>query len=210
MTRALILVDLQNDFMPGGALAVPEADRLVDLANRVARRFRRVVASRDWHPPGHGSLVTAHPGSHPGDVVELDGLEQILWPAHCIQGTSGAAFADGLELGASVHVFDKGVDPLVDSYSCFFDNAHRRSTGLERFLRDSSVTDVYLLGVATDYCIKFSALDAAELGFRTFVIEDGCRGIDLRPGDVDRALGEMRAAGVRLVTSDEVSGEPGG
>ncbi len=208
--RALILVDLQNDFMPGGALAVPDADQVIPVANRLARRFTLVVASRDWHPPDHGSLVTSHPGKRPGDVIELGGLEQILWPAHCLQGSPGARFVDGLELGADVTVFDKGTDPEVDSYSCFFDNAKRRSTGLDRFLKERDVRQVYLLGVATDYCVKFSALDAAELGFETLVVEDGCRGIDLQPGDVERAFAAMEEAGVRRVRSDEVSDERGG
>ena len=207
--RALILVDLQNDFMPGGALSVPGADEVIPVANRLARRFKLVVASRDWHPPDHGSLVTSHPGRRPGDVIELDGLEQILWPAHCLQGSAGARFVDGLELGADVPVFDKGTDPDVDSYSCFFDNARRRSTGLDRFLKERDVRQIYLLGVATDYCVKFSALDAAQLGFETLVVEDGCRGIDLEPGDVERAFAAMEDAGVRRVRSDEVSDERG-
>ncbi len=198
----LILGDLQNDFLPGGALAVPRGDEVIPVANRVQPRFDLVVAIQDWHPRGHGSFASSHLGRRPGDVIDLAGLPQVLWPDHCVQGSPGAGFAPGLEMNRVEAIFRKGTDPGIDSYSAFFDNGHRRSTGLGDYLRGRGVHDVYVLGLATDYCVKFTALDARALGFRTLLVEDGCRGIDLRPGDVARALGEMRAAGVEIVRSD--------
>ena len=201
--RALIVVDLQNDFMPGGALAVPEGDAVVPVANRVASNFDLVVASQDWHPANHGSFASQHPGSKPGGRIELNGLDQVLWPDHCVEGTDGAAFHRDLSTDRFAQVFRKGTDPGIDSYSTFFDNAHRRSTGMADYLRGRGVEEVYLLGLATDYCVKFSALDAVDCGFKARVIEDGCRGIDLHPGDVHKAIEEMRQAGVEIVTSDQ-------
>ena len=204
--KALLLVDIQNDFLPGGALAVPEGDEVIAVANRLLPTFDRVIATKDWHPADHCSFAANHPGRRPGETVEVAGLEQILWPVHCVQGSPGADFGPGLDTAGVEEVFYKGTDPLVDSYSTFFDNAARRSTGLDDYLRRSGVDEVYLLGLATDYCVKFSALDAVALGFRTRVIEDGCRGVDLEPGDSARALDEMRAAGVEVVRSADLLG----
>ena len=202
--EALILVDVQNDFMPGGALPVPEGDRVVPVANRLASRFELVVATQDWHPAGHGSFASSHPGREPGQVIDLDGLDQVLWPDHCVQETAGAAFHAALDRGSIHRVFRKGTDPGIDSYSGFFDNGHRKATGLGDFLRDRGVDGVHVLGLATDYCVRFTALDAAELGLRVTLVEDGCRGVELEPGDVGRALEEMRAAGIRVIGSDSV------
>jgi nicotinamidase/pyrazinamidase len=204
--NALIIVDVQNDFLPGGALAVPRGDQVIPVANRVSPTIELVLATQDWHPPEHGSFAANHPGRKPGDVIDLGGLEQILWPVHCVQNTPGAAFAADLDLGRVARVFRKGVDPDIDSYSTFFDNARRRSTGLADYLRERGVRDVYLLGLATDYCVKFSALDAIELGFNTFVIEDGCRAIDLQPGDAACALAEIKAKGGTIVCSTDLVG----
>jgi len=205
--NALILVDLQNDFLPGGPLGVPHGDEVIPVANRLARRFEFVVATQDWHPPNHGSFAANHPGRKPGDVVELSGLEQILWPLHCVEETAGAAFAAALDTSRVARVFRKGIDPGIDSYSTFFDNAHRRSTGLADYLHERGAQDVYILGLATDYCVKFSTLDAVELGFQTFVVEDGCRPVELQPGDAARAIDEMRAAGAHIVRSDKLLGQ---
>lgn len=205
--KALILVDIQNDFLPGGSLAVPHGDEVVAVANRLQTAFELVIATKDWHPPDHGSFAANHRGRRPGEVVDLDGVDQILWPVHCVQGSRGADFAPGLETAWIDKVFYKGTDRRVDSYSTFFDNARRRSTGLGDYLREAGVEEVYILGLATDYCVKFSALDAAELGFVTHVVEDGCRGVDLSLGDSERALDEMRAAGVVVLQSDEVMDE---
>ena len=202
--KALILTDLQNDFCPGGALAVPHGDAVVPLANRLQPCFDLVVATQDWHPADHGSFAANHPGSEPGETIDLDGLEQILWPVHCVQSTAGAEFHPDLDTSKVDRVFRKGTDPRIDSYSCFFDNGHRKATGLGDYLKQKGVTDVYLCGLALDYCVKFSALDAAALGFTTWVIEDACRGIDKQPGDVARALEQMQSQGIRIVRSDEI------
>lgn len=198
---ALVLVDLQNDFMPGGALGVAGGDRVVPVANRLEERFETVLATQDWHPPNHGSFAASHPGRMPGERIELNGLEQILWPVHCVQGTPGAELAESVETGRIARYFFKGTDPTVDSYSAFFDNARRRSTGLAEFLREHHIDRVHLLGLTTDYCVKYSALDALSVGFDVTVVVDGCRGVELQPGDSDRALEELRVAGVHLVHS---------
>lgn len=199
---ALILVDLQNDFMPYGALAVPEGDAVIPVANRLVQSFDLVVATQDWHPPGHGSFASQHPGKNPGDTVELDGLRQELWPDHCVQGTSGAELHADLDAGRIRRVFQKGTDPRIDSYSAFFDKAHRKSSGLADYLKEKGVSEVYLMGLATDYCVKFSVLDAVELGLRAHVIQDGCRGIDLQAGDVAKAIDEMKTVGAVIVSSE--------
>lgn len=196
--NALILVDLQNDFVPGGALPVPEGDLVVPLANGLQARFDLVVATQDWHPANHGSFAANHPGKQPGDVVDLNGLSQVLWPVHCVQGTPGAAFARGLDSRRIVRVFQKGTDPAIDSYSGFFDNGHRKATGLGDFLQGRKVGEVFVAGLATDYCVKFSALDAVALGFKTHFLEEASRGVNLKPGDVARAIAEMKQAGVTV------------
>lgn len=204
--RSLILVDLQNDFLPGGALPVPRGDEVVPVADRLADHFDLVVATQDWHPPDHGSFAVQHEGRQPGEVIELGGLEQILWPVHCVQETPGAEFVRGLDMRKVKKVFQKGTHREIDSYSGFFDNGHRRATGLGDYLKEQSVSEVYVLGLATDYCVKFTALDARSLGFEAHLIEDACRGVDLSPGDVARAVEEMRAAGVRVLNSRDLMG----
>ena len=200
--KALILVDLQNDFMPGGALTVPEGNAVVKVANRLLPRFDLVVATQDWHPPAHGSFASSHEGKNPGDTIDLNGLRQELWPDHCIQNGEGAAFHRDLNRKPIDRVFHKGTNPSLDSYSAFFDNAHRGSTGLSEYLKENGVTAVYIMGLATDYCVKFSALDAVRLGLETYVVTDGCRGIDLNPGDINKVWEEMRQAGVKLVEAE--------
>jgi len=197
--NALIIVDLQNDFLPGGALPVPHGDEVIPLANELQRRFDLVLATQDWHPPNHGSFAANHPGKKPGDRIMLDGIEQILWPVHCVQNTFGAEFAPAFDTNRIAHVFHKGVERNIDSYSTFFDNAHRRHTGLADYLKERSIKDIYLMGLALDYCVKYSALDAHHLGLNTHVILDGCRGIELESGDIDRALDEMRRAGATIL-----------
>ena len=203
--KALILVDIQNDFLPGGALAVPKGDEVIPVANRIAPRFDLVVATQDWHPRDHGSFAANHPGKKVGDVIGLHGLPQVLWPVHCVQGTAGAEFAPALDVSRVRRVFQKGTDPAIDSYSGFFDNGHRRSTGLADYLREQGVTQVFVMGLATDYCVKFTALDAVRAGLKTTLIEDGCRGVNLRPGDSEAAVAEMRAARVEVLRSSDLS-----
>ena len=202
--RALIIVDVQNDFMPGGALPTHHGEQIVPVINALQPRFDIVVATQDWHPPNHGSFASNHPGKKPGDVVDLNGLQQILWPDHCVQGSKGADLHDDLDTLRIMKVAQKGTDPGIDSYSTFYDNGRRKSTGLEKYLRENEVTDVYIGGLATDYCVLWSARDAVNLGFQTHVIRDACRGVDLKPGDIDRAFNEMRDAGVDVVVSMEV------
>ena len=202
--KALVLVDLQNDFCPGGALAVPHGDEVIDVANRVARHFDVVVATQDWHPPAHGSFAANHAGRRPYEIVDLDGLSQVLWPTHCVQGSPGAAFHAELDARRITRVFQKGTDPSVDSYSGFHDNGHRRSTGLGEWLRGAGIDTVYVMGLATDYCVKYTALDARRDGFDVYLVEDGCRGVELAPGDSDRALDEMRAADVTVIDSGAI------
>jgi len=204
--RALILVDLQNDFVPGGALPVPEGGRIVPLINRLQPCFDLVVATQDWHPPDHGSFAANHPGHKPGDLIDLNGLPQILWPAHCVQDTPGADLLPDLDRTRIRRVFRKGTDPGVDSYSGFFDNGRRHATGLDAYLRQQGVRSVAVCGLATDYCVKYTALDAADLGFDTWLIEDACRGVNLQPNDVKQALEEMRRAGVHIARSDRFLG----
>ena len=205
--KALILVDIQKDFLPGGALAVPHGDEVVPVANRLIGNsvFDLVIASKDWHPPNHVSFAEQHEGKRSGDVIDLNGFEQILWPAHCVRDTSGAEFAPGLHAEQTDKIVLKGDDREIDSYSAFFDNGHRKTTGLGDYLKEHDVTEVYLVGLATDVCVKFTALDARALGLETFVIEDGCRGVDLKPGDVQRAFEEMRQAGVQIIPSTRLS-----
>jgi nicotinamidase/pyrazinamidase len=203
--RALILVDLQNDFLPGGALAVPRGELVIPPANRLQPCFELCCATQDWHPEGHGSFASSHPGKQPGDRVELAGLEQILWPDHCVQGSRGAAFASRLDTRRVEAIFRKGTDPGIDSYSGFFDNAERKATGLGAYLKGRGVDELFVLGLATDYCVKATALDARRLGFPSVsVIEDACAAVELGPGDAAAALAELRAAGVRVVSSSEL------
>ena len=201
--RALIVVDIQNDFLPGGALAVPDGDQVIEVANRMLERYPLAIATQDWHPPDHRSFAAEH-GLPVGDVVDLDGLPQVLWPVHCVQGTPGAELAADLEVGRIARVVRKGTDPRVDSYSGFFDNGRRRATELDQYLREHGVEGVDILGLATDYCVKFTALDAASLGYQTRVIVDGCRGVELQPGDVENAIAELLEAGVKTVDSAAV------
>ncbi|HYE07238.1 MAG TPA: bifunctional nicotinamidase/pyrazinamidase [Planctomycetota bacterium] len=199
--RALILVDIQNDFCPGGALAVADGDAVVPVANALMPRFDLVVATQDWHPPEHGSFAVNRPGGQPFAMAELAGLPQVLWPAHCVQWTGGALFHPGLDTRRIARVFAKGTDPAIDSYSGFFDNGRRKATGLGDWLRAQNVDEVAVCGLATDYCVKATAIDAVGLGFAVTLIEDACRGVGLAPGDIDGAIAAMRHAGVAVAST---------
>ncbi len=202
--KTLILVDIQNDFLPGGALAVPEGDVIVPIVNRLMPRFDLVVATQDWHPADHGSFAANHAGKKPFENIELNGLPQTLWPVHCVQNTGGACFAPGLDTQRVARVFPKGMDPRVDSYSGLFDNGRRGSTGMAEWLKERGARDLWVCGLATDFCVKFTALDAVAEGFRVHLITDACRGIKLPEGSINAALAEMEAAGVQLVTSQDL------
>ncbi len=198
-STALIWVDLQVDFMPTGMLPVSNADQVIPLANAYAEAYETVVATQDWHPANHGSFAANHPWRKPGQTIELEGLQQVLWPIHCVQETWGAEFVADLANDKVTKVFQKGTDPLIDSYSGFYDNGHKRSTGLAAWLRERGIREVHVCGVATDYCVKFTALDAILEGFRTTLLLDACRGVNLREGDINKAIREMREAGVSVV-----------
>jgi nicotinamidase/pyrazinamidase len=202
--RALILVDLQHDFCPGGALAVNKGDETIAIANRLMPHFSLIVATQDWHPANHKSFATQHPGKKPGDTIELDGKPQVLWPPHCVQDTPGAELHKELDRSKITEVIRKGTDASIDSYSGFFDNNHEKATGLAEWLRERWISRVYLMGLATDYCVKYTALDASKLGFEVWVIEDGCRAVELTKGDGDRALLEMRGQGAHVIESGAI------
>ena len=202
--KALIIVDVQNDFLPGGTLAVPAGDEVIAEINRRSSGFDLVVATQDWHPPQHMSFAANHTGKKVGEQIELEMLPQVLWPIHCVQDTPGANFSTKLDLPHNLKVFRKGTDVRIDSYSGFFDNGKRRSTGLGDFLKNCGVTRVFILGLATDYCVKATALDAQSIGFETFLVSDGCRGVNLTEGDIQQALSEMETAGVKITFSGEV------
>jgi nicotinamidase/pyrazinamidase len=201
---ALVMVDIQNDFCQGGSLAVPGGDEIVSVANALQPYFDLVIATQDWHPQDHTSFAVNHTERKVGEVIDLDGIAQVLWPAHCVQNTKGAEFHPQLELKRIDKIVHKGADRLIDSYSAFFDNAHLRSTGLADYLQENGVTEIYIMGLATDYCVKYSCLDAAQLELKTHVIVDACRGIDLQGGDVEKALVEMRSVGVDIVYSQDL------
>ena len=180
MKKALLLIDLQNDFMPGGALAVPQGNEVIAIANRLQPSFDWVIATQDWHPANHGSFAANNPPQNIGDVINLDGLPQIMWPIHCVQNTNGANFTSDLDITHIKAVFQKGTDPNIDSYSGFFDNGKRKSTGLGNFLLQQGITDVYIMGLALDYWVN------------------------LQPTDGTKALAEMEAAGVKIVQNAEL------
>lgn len=202
--KALIIVDMQNDFVTGGALAVPGGETIVPLVNELQKHFDLILATQDWHPEDHGSHANNHPDARPGDIVDLAGRRQILWPAHCVQDTPGADFVDGLDQDRWDAVFQKGAVRHVDSYSGFFDNGKEHDTGLAKYLGKRGVTDVYIVGLATDYCVKYTALDAVALGFRTHLIADACRAVNLKTGDEGKAIEEMQGAGVVIVAAKEI------
>jgi nicotinamidase/pyrazinamidase len=193
--KALVIVDLQNDFMPGGPLGVPGADGLAAVINSLIPQFPLVVASQDWHPLDHQSFAVNHPGKKPGDIHQ----DQVLWPVHCVCNTPGAELVAGLDKERIARCFYKGTDREVDSYSAFFDNFHLKSTGLDDYLKSRGATELFLVGVATDYCVFHTALDALDLGFSVFVIADACRPINLDPQGEKRALAAIAAKGGHVI-----------
>ncbi|MCB1045118.1 MAG: bifunctional nicotinamidase/pyrazinamidase [Acidobacteria bacterium] len=201
---ALIIVDVQHDFLPGGTLAVQKGDEVIPVINELIPRFEHVIATQDWHPADHLSFASQHQGRSIGDVIMLRGLEQVLWPDHCVQGTKGASFA--LDLPERAVVFRKGTQRHIDSYSGFFDNGHLADTGLERYLRAKGVDQLFITGLATDYCVKFTALDAISSGFKTVVISDATRAVDLREGDGAAALAELKQRGALISSFAECVG----
>ncbi|GAB3225602.1 bifunctional nicotinamidase/pyrazinamidase [Algoriphagus aestuariicola] len=200
----LLIVDVQNDFLPGGALAVAEGDQIIPVINKLQGKFSLVVATQDFHPASHGSFAANHVGKNPGDFIELAGLTQILWPVHCVQGTFGGDFHADLARDRWTAVFQKGMNPEVDSYSGFFDNARKGDTGLGEFLTTIGAKRVFVCGLALDYCVKFTAQDSKELGFETFLISDATRAVNLRPTDGAKAIDEMKAQGINVISSQDL------
>ncbi|MEO0625871.1 MAG: bifunctional nicotinamidase/pyrazinamidase [Bacteroidota bacterium] len=198
--KALILVDLQYDFLPIGLLPVPDGDAVIAPAVTLMDQFEIVVATQDWHPADHGSFAANHPWRKPGQVIDLNGLPQVLWPIHCVEGSFGAELVSQLDQDKITKIFQKGTDPGIDSYSGFYDNGHRKSTGLSEWLQEQGVKTVYIMGLAADYCVKFTALDALKEGFETYLITDATRGVNLNPGDTEQAFKEVAEAGGKLVT----------
>lgn len=200
---ALLLVDIQNDFMPGGALPVHDGHEILPVINGLLNLpFDCIVATKDWHPADHGSFADVH-NKKPGERILLAGLDQILWPRHCVQHTHGSEFAPGWDSSRVQEVFYKGTDKSIDSYSTFFDNGHRRSTGLGKYLESKGVRTVYIAGLTTEYCVKYSVLHALELDYKVNVVIDGCRGINLQPNDVQNAIDEMRACGAHIISLED-------
>lgn len=197
---ALILVDLQNDFFPGGSLAVKEGDQVLPAINALLKMpFDLIIATKDYHPPLHVSFASTH-GKKVGDVIENNESSQILWPNHCIQGTKGSDFAPGWDSSLVHQVVHKGTNLTVDSYSTFFDNGRKQETGLNQLLKDLGIKTIYIAGLATDYCVKYSVLDALDLGFKVNVVKEGCRPVNLNPEDEENALQEMRENGASIVS----------
>lgn len=204
--RALLIIDVQNDFCPGGALAVNGGDEIIKGINEQMNEYDLVVASQDWHPANHGSFAS-NQGKDPGEVIELNGLPQILWPDHCVQNSKGAEFHSELNLDKVDKVFTKGEDPRVDSYSAFFDNDKRSETGLHKYLEEKGVTEVDVCGLAIDYCVKYTALDAVMLGYRTRIIENLSRGVELNKGDIEKSLREMKEKGVQVLRYEKCAAD---
>ncbi len=201
----LVVIDVQNDFCPGGALAVADGDAVIEVIQRIAPKFEHIVLTQDWHPAGHSSFASAHAGKKPYEQIELSYGAQTLWPEHCVQQTLGADFHPGLHLPQAELILRKGFRPRIDSYSAFFENDRVTPTGLAGYLEERGLTRVFLAGLAYDYCVGYSALDARRLGLQAVVIRDACRAIDLE-GSVARIEAEFDQAGVMLIESAEVSG----
>lgn len=196
--KALIVVDVQIDFCPGGALAVPDGDAVVPVINQLMQQFDHVLLTQDWHTPGHYSFASAHPGRQPFEMTTMSYGDQVLWPDHCVQGSPGAAFHPDLDVSRAELIVRKGYNREIDSYSAFFENDHRTPTGLAGYLRERGFEDLYFAGLATDFCVAYSARDAAALGFRATVVAEASRAIDLN-GSLSAALSDLRARGVHLV-----------
>ena len=200
---ALLVIDVQNDFIPGGSLPVPEGERIVPLINQLALQFQQVVIAQDWHPRGHASFASSHPGRQPYDVIQLPYGEQTLWPDHCVQASAGAEFHPELDLPHAQLVIRKGCNPDIDSYSAFLEADRRTTTGLAGYLSERGIDTIYMVGLALDFCVMYSALDARAAGFNAIVVLDACRAIDLN-GSLAAAIERMQVAGVKLIQSTDL------
>ncbi|MBC3366387.1 bifunctional nicotinamidase/pyrazinamidase [Pseudomonas sp. SWRI154] len=201
---ALLVIDIQNDFTPGGQLAVPGGDEIVPLVNQLGRTFRHIVVAQDWHPAGHASFASSHAGKQPFDIIQLPYGEQKLWPDHCVEGTPGAALHPALDLPHAQLIIRKGCNPAIDSYSAFMEADRQTPTGLTGYLKERGIDTVYMVGLALDFCVMYSALDARMAGFNAIVLLDACRGIDI-DGSMDTAIRRMQEAGVKLIQSSDIA-----
>ena len=197
MTKALIIVDMQNDFLPGGALAVPNGDQIIEEINRLSKNYDLVVASQDWHPANHGSFASQHEGKQPFEMGELAGLPQVFWPEHCVQSTPGAALTEELDQNSIEAIFRKGMDPEIDSYSAFFDNGMKKATGLEGYLKDRKVDEMHICGLAADFCVMATAKDALKLGFASLILQNATKAID--QSGMDAMYEEFEKLGGRML-----------
>lgn len=202
--NALMVVDIQNDFCPGGALAIRDGDRVIPIINQIQPVFDTIIATQDWHPPEHVSFAENHPGKKVYDVIDINGISQVLWPPHCVSGTTGADFHPGLETRRFKVILHKGTNPDLDSYSIFLENDKKTPTGMTGYLRSLEITRVFLSGLATDYCVFYSALDAVSFGFETSVVIDACRGVDVPSGNTEKAIRFMKRSGVKIISSQEL------
>lgn len=200
--KALLLIDIQNDFLPDGALAVPDGDQIIPIVNHIQPPFDLIVATQDWHPPDHKSFASNHAGRKVFETIDLEGLEQVLWPDHCVQGTYGAEFSKQLDTNKVEAIFRKGTNTDIDSYSGFYDNGHRKSTGLADYLRGKNITQVYIAGLAGDYCVYYSAKDAIKEGFDTYIIEDATKAIDTQ--SFERVKKDIVQRGGKVIISGEI------
>jgi len=201
--KALLIVDIQYDFCPGGALAVPDGDTIIPTVNQLIDHFDVIVQTQDWHPEGHSSFASSHEGKEPFDTVEMDYGTQVLWPDHCVQGSKGAEFHEDLNTLKSQVIIRKGFRRMIDSYSTFFENDQKTATGLTGYLKQRGITDLYTVGLATDFCVKWSILDGIDEGFNMHIVEDAVKGINLN-GSLDEAWDEMKKKGVRVTQSEDI------
>ena len=201
---ALIIVDVQNDFLAGGALEVKEGDSIIPIINELQDRFDTIIATQDWHPENHKSFASQHKNKKIGDFINLEGINQILWPDHCVENTFGSEIAIKLNQGKIEKVIKKGNNPNIDSYSGFFENDKKTKTELDDYLREKGINTIFICGLATDYCVKFTANDASALGYKTYLIEDACKGVNISSLDSEHAIGEMKGNGVVVINSNSI------
>lgn len=205
--KTLIIADIQNDFLPGGSLAVPDSDAIIPVVNKLVHLFDLIVAIQDWHPANHKSFASMHPGKKPLDVIDLNGLQQTLWPDHCIQGTKGAEYSEKIDMRKVETIFRKGTDPEIDSYSGFYDNGHRKSTGLAGYLRERKTSEVYVVGLAGDYCVYLTAMDSLVQKFPSYIIEDATRPINVE--NFKKAKQDFLENGGKIIQSPDLITIPG-
>lgn len=202
--KALILIDLQNDFLPNGSLAVSNSDEILPIINNLQLKFDHIIATRDWHPANHKSFASNHNGKQPGEVVELQGLSQVLWPDHCVQGSPGAEITSKINQELIDYTVYKGTNSEIDSYSAFYDNGKLKQTELDSYLKRNEITTIYVAGLTTDYCVYFTVLDGLSLGYSVYVVEDACRAVNLNPEDADKALKDMKEKGAKIIQSEQI------